>query len=163
LPRAWRFGDNVDTDVIIPARYLTTTDPAELAAHAMEGVDPEFAAKVEPGDVVIAGDNFGCGSSREHAATSLSGAGVAAVVAPSFARIFFRNAINTGLPVFVCSEAASAIEDGHEVELDIAAGVITDVTTGHVFQAEPLPEAVREIVAAGGLVPWVRTRLERAS
>jgi 3-isopropylmalate dehydratase small subunit len=163
MPRAWRFGDNVDTDVIIPARYLTTTDPAELAAHAMEGVDPEFASKVSPGDVVVAGDNFGCGSSREHAATALSGAGVAAVVAPSFARIFFRNAINTGLPVLVSRDAAAAIEDGHEVTADITAGVITDVTTGRAFQAEPLPEAVREIVAAGGLVPWVRARLARAS
>jgi 3-isopropylmalate/(R)-2-methylmalate dehydratase small subunit len=163
MSRAFRFGDNIDTDVIIPARYLTTSDPAELAAHALEGVDPDFPTKVQPGDVVVAGHNFGCGSSREHAAIALRGAGVAAVVAPSFARIFFRNAINTGLPVLVSSEAASAIEDGHEVEVDIESGVIRDLTSSESFQAEALPEAVREIVAAGGLIPWVRARLAKAS
>lgn len=161
--RAWRFGDNVDTDVIIPARYLTTTDPAELASHAMEGLDPDFPTKVRTGDVVVAGTNFGCGSSREHAAIALKQAGVAAVVAASFARIFFRNAINTGLPVLVSPAASAAIEDGHDVELDVTAGTIRDLTTGDTFDAEPLPEAVRDIVAAGGLVPWVRQRLQRAS
>ena len=163
MGKAWCYGDNVDTDVIIPARYLTTSDPAELAAHAMEGVDPEFPTKVSPGDVVVAGANFGCGSSREHAALALRGAGVSAVIAPSFARIFFRNAINTGLPVLVSRDAAAAIEDGHEVEVDVERGVITDVTAGRGFQAEALPEAVRDIVAAGGLVPWVRARLATAS
>ncbi|MGH2806002.1 MAG: 3-isopropylmalate dehydratase small subunit [Actinomycetota bacterium] len=159
MPKAWVFGDHVDTDVIIPARYLTTSDPDELAAHAMEGVDPDFPTKVNPGDVVVAGENFGCGSSREHAAIALRAAGVAAVVAPSFARIFFRNAINTGLPVLVSRDAAGVIEDGHEVRLDVERGVITDIALGREFRAEPLPEAVRDIVAAGGLVPWVRRRL----
>ena len=160
--RAWKYGDNVDTDVIIPARYLTTTDEAELARHALEDLDPSFASSVTPGDVIVAGTNFGCGSSREHAPVALKGAGVGAVVAASFARIFFRNAINTGLPIVTCPEAAAAIEPGDEVEVDVAAGVVRDVTKGTSFRAEPLPEFVSEIVAAGGLVPWVRHRLGAA-
>ena len=156
--RAWKYGDNVDTDVIIPARYLTTTDPELLAAHALEDLDRSFASGVAPGDVVVAGANFGCGSSREHAPVALKGAGVGAVVAASFARIFFRNAINTGLPIVTCPEAAAAIRDGDRVVVDVAAGVVRDETLGLEFPAEPLPEFVQEIVAAGGLVPWVRAR-----
>ena len=163
MPRAWRYGDNVDTDVIIPARYLTTSDEAELAAHALEDLDPGFAQGVETGDVVVAGDNFGCGSSREHAPIALKGAGVNAVVARSFARIFFRNAINTGLAILVCPDAVEAIEHGDEVRVDPATGAVENVTSGRSFQADPLPASVREIVEAGGLVEWVRIRTAVAS
>ena len=158
MGRAFKYGDNVDTDVIIPARYLTTTDPAELAPHALEDLDPLFAAAVRTGDVIVAGSNFGCGSSREHAPVALKGAGVAGVVAESFARIFFRNAINTGLSVLVCPEAVHAIDDGDDVELDSAAGAVT-VIDGRSFAAEPMPGFVAEIVASGGLVEWVRERV----
>ncbi|MEA2460287.1 MAG: 3-isopropylmalate/(R)-2-methylmalate dehydratase small subunit [Actinomycetota bacterium] len=162
LAKAWKYGDNVDTDVIIPARYLTTTDEAELARHALEDLDPAFAAQVSHGDVVVAGTNFGCGSSREHAPVSLRGAGVGAVIAVSFARIFFRNAINTGLPILVCPEAVHAIDHGDEVAFDASSGEIHDVTKGAIFQAEPLPGSVLSIVAEGGLVPWVRKRMAEA-
>jgi 3-isopropylmalate dehydratase small subunit len=158
LGRAFRYGDNVDTDVIIPARYLTTNDPAELASHALEDLDPEFSARVKPGDVVVAGSNFGCGSSREHAPIALKGAGVSAVVASSFARIFFRNAINTGLPIATCPDAVTATEVGDEVEVDLLKGVVHNRTKGSSWQSEPLPEFVMEIVSSGGLVDWVRAR-----
>jgi 3-isopropylmalate/(R)-2-methylmalate dehydratase small subunit len=156
--RAFVYGDNVDTDVIIPARYLTTTDEAELAAHALEDLDPGFALSVEAGDVVVAGSNFGCGSSREHAPVALKGAGVSGVVAASFARIFFRNAINTGLPIAVCPEAVAVTERGDEVELELGLGVVRNLTKAQEFEAEPLPEFVMDIVRAGGLVPWVAAR-----
>lgn len=156
--RAWRYGDNVDTDVIIPARYLTTSDPAELGKHALEDLDPSFAGSVHPGDVVVAGANFGCGSSREHAPLALLGAGVSAVVAESFARIFFRNAINTGLAVAACPEAVAATDPGDELEVDPARGIVRNVTKDRTFAAEPLPPFVLDIVAAGGLVGWVRQR-----
>lgn len=159
MGRAFVYGDNVDTDVIIPARYLTTTDEAELARHALEDLDPDFASSVRPGDVVVAGENFGSGSSREHAAVCLKAAGVGAVVASSFARIFFRNAINTGLPIAVSPEAVAGISAGDEVEVDVAAGTVRNVTTGREYVAEPLPDFVMEIVAAGGLIPWVRQRV----
>jgi 3-isopropylmalate/(R)-2-methylmalate dehydratase small subunit len=158
LGKAWLYGDNVDTDVIIPARYLTATDPVALAAHALEDLDPSFAGNVHPGDVVVAGDNFGCGSSREHAPLALMGARVAAVVAKSFARIFFRNAINTGLTVLVSPAAVEATTAGDELEVDAEAGVIRNASTGAVFTAEPLPEFVLAIVRTGGLVEWVRLR-----
>lgn len=158
MGKAWRYGDNVDTDVIIPARYLTTSDPDELARHAMEDLDPGFATEVRPGDVVVAGANFGCGSSREHAALALKGAGVEAVVASSFARIFFRNAINMGLAVATSPEAVASVDPGDVVEVDIEGAQVTNVTKGLVFDTEPLPEFVLEIVRAGGLIPWVRAR-----
>lgn len=158
MGRAWRYGDNVDTDVIIPARYLMTSDPGELARHAMEDLDPRFANEVKPGDVVVAGANFGCGSSREHAALALKGAGVEAVVASSFARIFFRNAINVGLAVAASEEAVTSVDPGDTVELDIARARVTNVTKDVIFEAEPLPDFVFEIVKAGGLIPWVRSR-----
>ena len=158
--RAWKYGANVDTDVIIPARYLTTTDEAVLAKHALEDLDPSFASNVQAGDVIVAGANFGCGSSREHAPVALKGAGVAAVIAESFARIFFRNAINTGLTVVTCPEATAAIADGDRVQVE--SGVVRNLTTGAAFEVEPLPEFVQGIVAAGGLVPWVRARLGAA-
>jgi 3-isopropylmalate/(R)-2-methylmalate dehydratase small subunit len=163
LARAWVYGDSVDTDVIIPARYLTATDETELAPHALEDLDPSFAAKVGRDDVVFAGINFGCGSSREHAPLALRGAGVGAVVAASFARIFFRNAINTGLPVMVCPAAVEATENGDEVEADVEGQRIRNLTTGQEFHAEPMPEFVLEIARAGGLVPWVRARLRAGS
>ena len=164
MAKAFRYGDQVDTDVIIPARYLTTADEAELGKHALEDIDPTFAAEVRPGDVVVAGANFGCGSSREHAPLALKGAGVSAVVAESFARIFFRNAINTGLPIVVCPDAVAATESGDEVEVDAASATVRNVTKGLEFQGEPMPEFVRAIASAGGLIPYVRAQLEaRAS
>jgi 3-isopropylmalate/(R)-2-methylmalate dehydratase small subunit len=156
--RAHVYGDNVDTDVIIPARYLTTTDEATLAEHALEDLDPEFVSRVRPGDVLLAGANFGCGSSREHAPIALKGTGVAGIVAGSFARIFFRNAINTGLPIAECPEAVAEAEPGDDVELDLERGIVRNVTKGKEYAAEPLPEFVMEIVRAGGLVPWVAAR-----
>ena len=159
MARAFRYGDHVDTDVIIPARYLTTDDAPTLAAHAMEDLDPTFANEVRPGDVVFAGDNFGCGSSREHAPIALKAAGVGAVVANSFARIFFRNAINTGLPVLVSPEAVAVAEADDTIEVDAAAGSITNVTKDRSFTAEALPPFIVEIVQAGGLVPWASERL----
>jgi 3-isopropylmalate/(R)-2-methylmalate dehydratase small subunit len=152
------YGDNVDTDVIIPARYLTSTDESDLAKHALEDLDPEFVAGVRPGDIVVAGANFGCGSSREHAPLALKGAGIAAVVAASFARIFFRNAINTGLAISTCPEAAAATEPGDEIEVDIETGVVSNPTRGMIWRTEPMPEFVMQIVKSGGLVPWVRDR-----
>jgi 3-isopropylmalate/(R)-2-methylmalate dehydratase small subunit len=158
LGRAFKYGNNVDTDVIIPARYLTTTDEAELAQHALEDLDPEFAANVRAGDVVVAGENFGCGSSREHAPLALKGSGASAVVASSFSRIFFRNAINTGLPIAVSPEAVAATDAGDEIEVDVERGVVHNTTKGLTFDAEPLPEFVMDIVRTGGLVNWVRAR-----
>ena len=159
---AFVYGDNVDTDVIIPARYLTTTDEKELAAHALEDLDPTFVERVRPGDVVVAGDNFGCGSSREHAPVALKGTGVQAVVARSFARIFFRNAINTGLAIVVCPAAVDAIDDGDSVSVGLATGIVTNHTKDRRFAADPLPDFVMDIVRAGGLVPWVRSRVGAA-
>jgi len=152
--RAWKFGDNVDTDQIIPARYLVTADPAELGRHCMEDADPEFVKKVRAGDVIVAGRNFGCGSSREHAPLAIRGAGVSAVIAKSFARIFFRNSINLGLPLFE-TEAADRIEQGDELELDPATGEIRNLTRNETHRAKPLPDFAREIMAAGGLMAWV--------
>ncbi|MGH2807002.1 MAG: 3-isopropylmalate dehydratase small subunit [Actinomycetota bacterium] len=163
LVTAFRYGDHVDTDALIPARYLTTDDPAALVAHALEDLDPGFAGSVQPGDVIFAGHNFGCGSSREHAPIALTAAGVAAVIASSFARIFFRNAINTGLPVLVCPLAVECTEAGDDVEVDAATGVIVNETKNRAFTAEPLPPFVVEIVEAGGLVNWVARRLEGVS
>jgi 3-isopropylmalate/(R)-2-methylmalate dehydratase small subunit len=158
LGRAWVYGDNIDTDVIIPARYLTSTDERELGAHALEDLDASFASDVQPGDVVVAGANFGCGSSREHAPIALKAAGVSAVVAESYARIFFRNAINTGLPIVTCPEAAQAIEAGDDIEIDVEKGEVRNLTSSTSWRAEPLPEFVMDIVRAGGLVNWVRNR-----
>ena len=162
MGRAWCYGDSVDTDVIIPARYLTTTDPAELAEHALEDLDPGFVAAVRPGDIVVAGSNFGCGSSREHAPIALKGAGVGAVVARSFARIFFRNAINTGLVIVTCPELVDVTDSGDEIEVDFAKGLASNVTKNQSWQAEPLPEFILEIVECGGLVEWVKRRTKAA-
>jgi 3-isopropylmalate/(R)-2-methylmalate dehydratase small subunit len=153
--RAWKFGDDVDTDAVIPGRYLVINDSAELAEHLFEGVRPQMAALVRPGDIVVAGENFGCGSSREHAPLALKGAGLSAVVAKSFARIFFRNAINIGLPLFICSEV-DRIEDGDSIEIDMAGGVIHNKSRGESYKTTPLPLFLQEIVEAGGLVEYTK-------
>ena len=160
--RAWVFGDDVNTDDIIPATYLDTIDPAEMAAHCMEGIDPAFAGKVKPGDVIVGGRNFGCGSSREHAPVAIKAAGVSAVIAATMARIFFRNGINIGLPILECPEAASAITEGDEVEIDQNTGLITNHTKGQTYQAKPFPPFMQELIAAGGLMPWVKERIDNA-
>ena len=153
--KAWKYGDNVDTDQIIPARYLVTSDPEELGKHCMEDADPEFTKKVRVGDVLVGLRNFGSGSSREHAPISIRAAGVSAVIAKSFARIFYRNSINLGLPLFECPEAAERIERGDDLELNPATGLIKNLTRGETYQAEPLPAFAREIMAAGGLMKYV--------
>ena len=160
--RAHVYGDNVDTDVIIPARYLNTTDPAALGAHCLEDLDSGFGARVRKGDLIVAGQNFGCGSSREHAPLAIKAAGVAAVVAASFARIFFRNAINIGLPVLVCPEAAAEAQPGDTLEVDLATGAITNQTQGRTYQAAPFPDFLRAIIEEGGLVAHTRQQLARA-
>ncbi len=151
----FKYGDNVDTDVIIPARYLNTPDAKELAAHCMEDIDPQFAGKVQCGDILVAGRNFGCGSSREHAPLAIKACGVACVIAASFARIFYRNALNIGLPILECPSAAVAIPAGHRVAVDLAAGTITDETTGTAFAAEPFPPFMQELIKAGGLANYL--------
>lgn len=159
--RAWKYGDNVDTDAIIPARYLNMSTEAELAPHCMEDIDASFAKKVQRGDIIVAGKNFGCGSSREHAPLAIKGAGVSCVIAETFARIFYRNAINIGLPILECPEAARAIQTGHTLEVDLAAGTIHDVDTGQTFQATPYPPFMLELIAAGGLIPYTRQKLAK--
>ena len=154
--RAWRLGDDIDTDQLIAAKYLVTTDPKELGQHLLEATYPGLAGSAQPGDVIVAGSNFGCGSSREHAPLAILGVGVRCVIARSFARIFFRNAINVGLFPLECSEAVDAIEDGHRLRVDEKSGAILDETTGASFTAAPLPSFVQGIVDAGGLVAWVR-------
>jgi 3-isopropylmalate dehydratase small subunit len=162
--QVWKFGANVDTDVIIPVRYLTSFDPVELGKHCLEGIDPEFSQKVQPGDIIVAAENFGCGSSREHAPVAIKGAGVGCVIASTFARIFFRNALNIGLPIVESAEAAQRIEAGDTVELDVTSGRIINHTRRETYQAEPFPPFVQELVAVGGLVPYVARRLrERAA
>ncbi len=158
--RAWKFGDSIDTDVILPGKYLTLTEPKELAQHAMEGIDSEFSRRVQPGDVIVAGRNFGCGSSREHAPLALKHAGVGAVVAKSFARIFFRNAVNIGLPVVICPEAYEAVEQGDQLEVDLEGGVLRDLTKGVELKFTPLPSFLLEILSSGGLIPYLKSKLE---
>lgn len=153
--KAWRFGHNIDTDAIIPARYLNTSDPQELAAHCMEDADPGFVHKVSKGDIIVAGSNFGCGSSREHAPIAIKAAGISCVIAQSFARIFFRNSINIGLPIFESPETALAAEDGDELAVDVDAGRIVNATKGQEYRALPLPKEIQEIIADGGLTNHV--------
>lgn len=154
--RVFKYGDNIDTDVIIPARYLNTSDSKELAAHCMEDIDAEFVNKVKKGDIMVGMKNFGCGSSREHAPIAIKESGISCVIAASFARIFYRNAINIGLPILECEEAAEAILDGDEVEVDFSAGEIQDLTNGRSFKAQPFPEFIQDIIASGGLIEAVR-------
>ncbi len=151
----FKYGDNVDTDVIIPARYLNSSDPAELAQHCMEDIDKTFIEKVSKGDIIVATKNFGCGSSREHAPIAIKAAGVSCVIAETFARIFYRNAINIGLPIVECPEAAEAIEAGDTVEVDFDSGVITDVTKGTTYQGQAFPEFMQKIIDAEGLVNYI--------
>ncbi|MDH7577725.1 MAG: 3-isopropylmalate dehydratase small subunit [Bacillota bacterium] len=159
--RVWKFGANIDTDLIIPARYLNTTDPEELAAHCMEDANPDFARLVSRGDIIVAGKNFGCGSSREHAPLALKGAGVGCIIAGSFARIFYRNAVNIGLPILESSEAAGALGEGDLVEVDLSSGTIKNLTRGEVYQAVPFPPFMQEIMQAGGLINYVRERMKK--
>ena len=156
--KVWKFGDNVDTDLIIAARYLNTSEPSELAKHVMEDADPEFSEKMEPGDIIVAGENFGCGSSREHAPIALKAAGIAAVIAPTFARIFYRNAFNMGLPIFELPEAAE-ISEGDIVRIDMERGEVIDETTGKSYKFNPIPEFMQELVDAGGLIEYARREL----
>lgn len=147
-----KYGDNVDTDVIIPARYLNTSVPSELAEHCMEDIDKDFVGNVKKGDIMVAHNNFGCGSSREHAPIAIKVAGISCVIAATFARIFYRNAINIGLPIMECREASEKIENGDEVEIDFDSGVITNITKGESYKAEPFPEFIKEIINKGGLL-----------
>jgi 3-isopropylmalate/(R)-2-methylmalate dehydratase small subunit len=152
MPKVFKYGDNVDTDVIIPARYLNTSEHSELAKHCMEDIDPDFVKKVSMGDIIVAGSNFGCGSSREHAPIAIKASGVSAVIARSFARIFYRNAINTGLPILECPPAADAIMAGDQVSVDLDSGQIKNLTRNQTYTAMPFPEFIKEIIAAGGLL-----------
>jgi 3-isopropylmalate/(R)-2-methylmalate dehydratase small subunit len=158
--RTWKFGANVDTDAIIPARYLNTSLSEELAKHCMEDADPSFASKVVQGDIIVADKNFGCGSSREHAPIAIKAAGVSCVIAPTFARIFYRNAINIGLPILECPAAVEAIKEGNVVEVNTDTGVIANLTTGETYQAAPFPEFMQKIMAAGGLMAYVKERIK---
>ena len=154
----FKYGDNVDTDVIIPARYLNSSDPKELAMHCMEDIDIEFVKKVNAGDIIVANKNFGCGSSREHAPIAIKAAGVSCVIAETFARIFYRNAINIGLPIVECPEAAKAIAAGAEVEVDFDSGVITNKTTGEQFQGQAFPPFMQKIIDCGGLINYINEK-----
>lgn len=155
-----KYGDNIDTDVIIPARYLTSADPEHLKEHCMEDIDSTFRDRVNPGDIIVAGKNFGCGSSREHAPVAIKASGVSLVIAEDFARIFYRNSINVGLPILECPEACSGISDGDEIEADFDTGVITDRTTGKSFNAKAFPEFIKNIMNKGGLIGYTESELK---
>ncbi len=156
--KVWKFGDNIDTDLIIAARYLNTSDASELAKYVMEDADPAFVSKMNPGDIIVAGENFGCGSSREHAPIALKEAGVAAVIAPTFARIFYRNAFNMGLPIFELPESAE-IEEGDTVRVDMDAGEIINVSQAKTYKFTPIPEFMQELVDAGGLIEFAKQEI----
>jgi len=155
----FKYGDNVDTDVIIPARYLNTSNAKELASHCMEDIDAEFVSKVKEGDIMVADKNFGCGSSREHAPLAIKTAGISCVIAATFARIFYRNSINIGLPILECPEAAAGIKAGDEVEVDFDTGLIKNITTGKEFKAQPFPSFMQEIIKADGLINQLKKKL----
>ncbi|MEM5785925.1 MAG: 3-isopropylmalate dehydratase small subunit [Syntrophobacteraceae bacterium] len=157
--KVWKFGNDIDTDAIIPARYLTSSDPKELALHCMEDADPRFSSKVKPGDIIAAGKNFGCGSSREHAPIAIKGAGVSCVIAHSFARIFYRNSFNMGLPILECPEAAEDIENGDEIEVNLEDGSIVNRTKSHTYKAQPIPPFMQKLLQAGGLIEYVREQM----
>ena len=156
--KVFKYGDNVDTDVIIPARYLNAPSPAELAKHCMEDIDADFVSNVKAGDIMVGGANFGCGSSREHAPISIRASGISCVIAASFARIFYRNAINIGFPILECPEAAEKINAGDEVTVDFDTGVITDLTTGDTFKATAFPAFINGIIENGGLLPYLKAK-----
>ncbi len=157
--KAWKFGDNVDTDAIIPARYLVSCDPRFLAEHCMEDADAEFAAKVRPGDIIVAGKNFGCGSSREHAPVAIKGAGLGCVIAHSYARIFYRNAFNTGLLILESPEAAESVMTGDELEVDAERGIINNLTRHETYATQPIPVFMRELLRVGGLMAYVQEQM----
>lgn len=156
-----RYGDNVDTDVIIPARYLNTSDPKELAKYCMVDIDPDFVGRVKPGDIMVAGKNFGCGSSREHAPIAIKASGISCVIAENFARIFYRNAINIGLPIIECPEASKDIETGDEVEIDFDNGIIYNLTKNRQYQGQAFPEFMQEIMKAEGLINYINTKFRQ--
>jgi len=158
----WKFGNDVDTDAIIPARYLNTSDPAELARHVMEDADKDFPAKVKKGDMIVAGKNFGCGSSREHAPIAIQAAGIQAIVAKSFARIFYRNSFNIGLPIFESPEASEEIQEGDVIEIAADEGVIRNITRSEHYAAKPIPAFMQELIRAGGLIEWTRKKVKGA-
>ncbi len=158
--KVFKYGDNVDTDVIIPARYLNAPNPEELAKHCMEDIDASFAAAVKPGDIMVGGWNFGCGSSREHAPIAIEASGIACVVAASFARIFYRNAINIGFPILECPEAAKAVQNGDTISIDFKTGMIHNDTRGESYQAAAFPAFIENIIAKGGLLPYLKARQE---
>ena len=160
--KVWKYGDNVDTDVIIPARYLSASTASELAPHCMEDIDTTFVKEVQKGDIIVAGNNFGCGSSREHAPIAILGAGVSCVIAASYARIFLRNAINIGLPILECPEAIAGIEKGDIVEVDLEKGSIANKSKNTTWMANAFPSFLRDLIDTGGLIPWVRKELEEA-
>ncbi len=153
--RVWKFGDNIDTDAIIPARYLNTSDPKELAAHCMEDADPEFVSKIKEGDIILGGENFGCGSSREHAPIAIKAAGISCVIAKSFARIFYRNAFNMGLPIFECAQLWDEVSAGEEISLDSAQGKITIAATEKTYTINPIPPFMEQLIADGGLMKHI--------
>lgn len=159
--KVFKYGDNVDTDVIIPARYLNTADANELAKHCMEDIDATFVSKVAPGDIMVAGRNFGCGSSREHAPLAIKASGISCVIASTFARIFYRNAINIGLPIMECPEAVDSIAAGDQLSVDLSSGTITDITSGKTFRAEPFPPFMQDLIAAGGLAAYMRKAVQK--
>lgn len=157
--KVWRFGDDIDTDAIIPARYLNTSDPLELARHVMEDADRDFPSKVQKGDIIVAGKNFGCGSSREHAPIAIKASGIQAVIAKTFARIFYRNSFNIGLPIFESPEASKAIREGDVIEIDADKGIIRNITKAEEYKARPIPAFMQELIEAGGLIEWTKKRL----
>ena len=159
--KVFKYGDNVDTDVIIPARYLNTADANELAKHCMEDIDASFVSKVAPGDIMVAGRNFGCGSSREHAPLAIKASGISCVIASTFARIFYRNAINIGLPIMECPNAVDSIAAGDQLSVDLSSGTITDITSGKTFKAEPFPPFMQDLIAAGGLAAYMRKAVQK--
>ncbi len=157
--KVWKFGDDINTDEIIPARYLITTDPKELAKHVMEDADPEFPNKVQPGDIIVGGKNFGCGSSREHAPLAIKGAEVSAIIAESFARIFYRNAINLGMTIIESPEIAKDAEEGDELEIDLEKGIVRNLTKGKEYKIKPLPEDLKKIQEVGGLMEYAKSKV----
>lgn len=157
--KVWKYGNNVNTDEIIPARYLNTSDPKELARHCMEDIDIEFMKKIKPGDIIVAESNFGCGSSREHAPVAIKAAGISCVIANSFARIFYRNSINIGLPILECPEAVAGIKSGDELEVELSTGKITNLNTGKTYQAASFPPFMQALIKAGGLMPYVKKKI----
>jgi 3-isopropylmalate dehydratase small subunit len=159
--KAWKFGADIDTDQIIPARYLNTSDPKELAKHCMEDADPQFINKMKPGDIIVADKNFGCGSSREHAPLAIKAAGISCVIAKSFARIFYRNSFNMGLPILECPDAAAAIQEGDEVEVNMSTGEIVNLTKNKRFRSQPIPPFMQELINTGGLMEWVKKRVKK--